>query len=279
MIDAIVTGATGFIGSRLVDALRAQGCDLLALSSADGDVADSAFWAGLPAARVLFHLAGRTYVPDSWNEPAAFVTANVVGAEQAITYCARTNAHLVFASAYLYGIPKELPIQETAPVEPNNPYALSKYLAEQLISFATTHRNLSATVLRLFNVYGPGQRQDFLLPRIISQVRAGMEVCVHDLSPKRDFVHVDDVVSAFLKASEVRRRHLCVNLGSGASHSVAQLINMVQQASGKILKVIESEQPRQNEIADVRADITLARRELEWVPLIPLERGISEMLR
>src|SRR5438105_775381 len=200
MPRTLVTGATGFVGRALVRALSQAGHAVNALSRSAGDIADAATWARLPAVDHVFHLAGRSYVPDSWADPAGFLRANVTGTARALDYCRANGAHLVFVSGYLYGVPKRLPIREDDPADPNNPYALSKFLAEQVCAFHAAAMQVPVTVLRPFNIFGPGQRGEFLIPAILDQIRRGKEICVKDLAPRRDFVFIDDVVAALIGA-------------------------------------------------------------------------------
>ncbi len=278
MIDAVVTGGSGFIGARLVSRLRANGADVHALSSRDGDIASLATWERIPAARVLFHLAGRSYVPDSWRDSAAFMQTNVVGAEQALAYCRRAGARMVMASAYVYGIPQRLPISENDRVNPNNPYALSKWLAEELGSFASSYHGIPVTALRIFNVYGRGQREEFLIPSIIRQVKEARAIQVQDLMPRRDYIHVEDVVDAMLLAGQECRGFRRFNIGSGVSLSVSEIVDTIQQVAGTDLPVNSANQPRMNEIPDVRAGIDAASQALGWGPNRTFEEGIREIM-
>lgn len=281
MIDALITGAGGFIGQALCANLRAKGRNVLALTSADGDVAAAATWKSLPPSRVVFHLAGRCFVPDSWSHSSDFVSTNVAGVERALSYCREHGARLVQASAYVYGIPERLPIHENDRVSPNNPYALTKYLAEQLCEFAAQYQSVAATALRIFNVFGPGQRTDFLIPRIVQQVIAGKEIRVMDLAPRRDYIYLTDVVEAFIKAgdSEINTGFHAINLGSGYSLSVAEIIAKIQTVAGTRLPVITDSAERRQEIPDVVADISVAQRVLGWRPRMNFESGIEAILK
>ncbi|MFA7239064.1 MAG: NAD(P)-dependent oxidoreductase [Sulfuricellaceae bacterium] len=278
MTDVIVTGATGFIGKALVQRLLHMGVKAIPLGSLDGDVAEAATWESLPKVAAVVHLAGRSYVPDSWSDGASFIRTNVLGTEQALAYCRRQGARLVYVSAYVYGIPSELPIAETHPIMPNNPYALSKRMAEQLCEFASRFQGVSVTVLRIFNVYGPGQRPEFLIPSIIRQVKEGKEIRVMDLKPRRDFVYLDDVVDAIVKALSVTQGFNLVNIGSGKSLSVEEIIGCIQAAAGTDLPVVSEATERPQEIPDVRADITLAKRVLGWAPQLSFLSGINRLL-
>ncbi|MCQ1774923.1 NAD(P)-dependent oxidoreductase [Neorhizobium galegae] len=277
MTDAVVTGAGGFIGRNLIRALENQGTATLALDRTH-DVSDPAMWRALPPASVLFHLAGRSYVPDSWTNASSFLATNVVGTQNALEWCKRHGARMVFASAYVYGVPARLPIRESDPVNPNNPYAVSKRFAEQLCEFAAIHEDVPVTALRIFNVYGPGQRPEFLIPMLISQISSRSSVNVMDLTPRRDFVYIDDVVDAFIAALQAPDGYNCLNIGSGISLSVQDIIDVIQEVCGTSLPVSSSCAARRNEILDVRADIGCAEKMIAWRPKWDFSAGIKAMI-
>jgi len=185
---------------------------------------------------------------------------------------------MVLASAYLYGIPQRLPIGEKDVAHPNNPYALSKWMAEELASFACRYHGVPVTTLRIFNVFGHGQRETFLIPTIIKQVKESDAVRIQDLAPKRDFVHIDDVVNAFLLASDALSGFHLLNIGSGVSLSVSEIIDTIQKVSGTSLPILSVGTPRANEIPDVRANIDAAKHVLNWYPQYSFEDGIRETI-
>lgn len=217
-------------------------------------------------------------MPDSWDNPVSFYSGNVVGTANAIQFCKSSGAALTFVSAYLYGEPEVLPISENAPLRPNNPYALSKQLAEELCYFHATRDDIPTTVIRPFNVYGHGQRESFLIPSIIAQVLGGAEVHVNDLSPKRDYIYIDDVVDALEKTCARRTGYGVYNVGSGASISVKDIVHTVQSIAGLHGKIISRQLVRQYEIPDVVADILNAKIGLGWTPKVSFVDGIRRML-
>jgi GDP-4-dehydro-6-deoxy-D-mannose reductase len=279
MARTIVTGAAGFIGQALVPALAAAGHAVVPLARTDGDVADAATWERLPAVDHVFHLAALSYVPDSWDDPAGFLATNVGGTTRALDYCRQNGAHLVFVSAYVYGVPQRLPIREDDPAAPNNPYALSKFLAEQVCAFHAAEMKVPVTVVRPFNIFGPGQRPEFLIPTILAHVRRGETIRVKDLTPRRDYLFVDDLVAALLRTIERPHRYRPFNLGSGVSHSVQEIIDIIQAAAGTQLPVVSADAPRANEIPDVRADITCAHEQLGWTPRVTFAEGIARLVQ
>lgn len=277
----LVTGATGFIGRALVASLQPQAQKVIALGSSDGDICKPDTlrkWLGEKVGAVV-HLAGRSFVPDSWQDPGAFIAVNAGGTSRVLEFCRQTGARLVLVSGYVYGVPESLPISESAPVRPNNPYALSKSLAEAVCSFYATHCGVHATIIRPFNVYGSGQPSHFLIPKILRQVLAGTEIEVMDLEPRRDWVYVDDVASALVAAVQHGNDGYNVyNVGSGVSHSVADVIAIAQEVAKTRLAVRSLEVARLNELQDVVADIAKARRELGWQPRVGLVDGIRRTL-
>lgn len=277
MTKIIVTGAGGFIGKALTVRLIKDGHQVLALARQDGDVTSASFWENLPDAEVLVHLAGRSYVPDSWNKPADFIMSNVISTQRALDWCRRNSARMVFASTYVYGLPDRLPIRETDPVKPSNPYALSKHIAEQCCEFSVKNHGIDVSVLRLFNVYGYGQREEFLIPTLVKQLESD-QIKVMDLAPRRDYVYLTDVIDAFVRAIAGPQGFHVLNIGSGQSYSVAEIISALQMAAGTELPVVSTSEIRRQEIPDVRADIALASKVLNWKPAFSLKAGIRDML-
>lgn len=256
-----------------------KGHQVTTLSRRDGDIADPDTLQHLAPVDHVFHLAARTFVPDSWKDPAGFLRCNVVGTANVLAYCRRAACSLTFVSAYVYGRPEKLPVDEDSRPRPNNPYALSKYLAEQLCAFSAQYEGVATTVVRPFNIFGPNQADHFLMPRIIRQVKAGGPVRVMDLSPKRDYLHIDDLVDlllATLKRGDSPFR--VVNAGSGESHSVGEIADIIQDVAGTDFEVVDEAQPRYEELHDVRADVSRARRELGWSPRLTFRQGIESLV-
>ena len=278
MSRTLLTGATGFIGRHLAPALRQAGHEVFEASSQSGDVAEDSTWSRFPQSELVVHLAGKTFVPHSWADPSAFVKCNLLGTIAALNYCKKHNARMVYLSSYLYGNPQALPIPETAPLVTTNPYALSKILAEKACQFYSDSLEIDITILRPFNVYGPGQPASFLIPTIIRQVLAGESIQVKDLEPKRDYLFISDLVDAILKAVAPKKGARIFNIGSGRSYSVAELIQIIQGIRKTDLEIISSAERRKDEIMDTVADISRAYRDLGWRPKVGLEDGLRSVL-
>lgn len=243
----------------------------------DGDVSEPHTWEQYPDAEVVIHLAASSFVPLSWTVPWKTIRDNVLGTTAALDYCRTRGAKLVFLSSYLYGNPTRLPIAEDAAAKASNPYGLSKKLAEDACAFYGEHFGVSATILRPFNVYGVGQGDDFLIPTILRQLKNSSEVRVKDLAPRRDYVYVDDVTGAIASAAAPGAPSGIFNIGSGHSHSVADLVEIMQQIWGTALPVLSEGERRKGEIMDTVADISKSATLLGWVPSFDLRGGLENM--
>lgn len=274
----IVTGAGGFLGRRLVERLRAESIEAVALSRADGfALLDDKL--PLKGVEHVFHLAAETGVVEAWQDPARFHLVNSHGTVRVLDQCRLSGVSFTYVGAYIYGVPQRLPIAEDHPVEPNNPYAFSKWMAEQACQWYAQTYSMPITAIRLFNVYGHGQSDRFLIARILDQALdpsiAAIELM--DLAPKRDYLYVGDAVEALLCSRPLEGYEL-FNVGSGVSHSVAEVVETVFRLSGITKPIIDKRQARPNEIPDVIADCARIRAACGWTPHFSLDAGIRAML-
>jgi nucleoside-diphosphate-sugar epimerase len=275
----LVTGASGFVGTHLIAALRERGEQVVAHNSASGDIAHEEL--RVPGdVRHVFHLAARTYVPDSWRTPREFYEVNVLGAINVLEFCRARGATLTLMSSYVYGRPERLPIDEDHPVRAFNPYAHSKILAEQAAAFYRSAFDVAVTVIRPFNLYGPGQAPHFLIPTLVRQtVDPGCEVItVADERPKRDYLFIDDLVDLLVRQMNKRENGGIYNAGSGTSVSVLDLARMVADAAGTTKPVVSRGEQRPDEVLDTVACIARARREFGWSPRVPLAEGLRRII-
>lgn len=275
--EILVTGATGFLGRHLVAALESRGFAVRRHSSADGDIATCAI--PMEGVSRVFHLAAKSFVPDSWQDPRSFYQTNVMGAVNILEHCRRHQAALTLISSYVYGPPQHLPIAENHPLAAHNPYAHTKLLAEDTARFYEKHFGLPLVIVRPFNLYGPGQRPSFLIPSIVRQMAdpAVDVVRVQDLRPKRDYLYVDDAVNMLLATLRPGSNGV-FNLGSGRSSSVAEIIELVSNAVGIRKPVVSADVQRPEEIMDVVADISRATAELGWRHSTSMPDGIAAVV-
>jgi nucleoside-diphosphate-sugar epimerase len=274
----IVTGANGFVGKYLVSYFISSGYQVFEVTRVLGEITEPSTWSNLPQADVVIHLAAKSFVPDSWSDISGFINCNLFGTIEALNYCKSRNAKLVYVSSYLYGNPQKLPISESDELSVNNPYALTKKLAEEACQFYAKSFGVPVTILRPFNVYGTGQSDQFLIPSLISQVSKKNEIFVKDLEPKRDYLYIDDLITAIAKAVRHEGNFDIFNIGSGISYSVKELIDIIQNCAGTNFSVFSESSRRKNEIMDTVADISHANESLNWHPVWTLEKGIKRMI-
>ncbi len=274
-----VTGHSGFIGKHLCKALVEGGYELLPISRKMGtDITDADSLRATADFDVLVHLAARSFVPDSYRDPEGFYLTNVLGTMNVLELCRVRKASLIFMSSYLYGSPSELPVSESEALKPHNPYAHTKMIAEQMCQAYSKDFQLPVTVFRLFNAYGPGQDENFLIPRILSQHKSP-RISLLDPRPRRDYIYVQDVVSALIAAiKEGNNLYDIFNLGTGVSHSVEELVREILLQTSSTAEVEFQNVYRENEVMDSRADIRKITKRFDWKPTFDLRSGLKEYI-
>jgi UDP-glucose 4-epimerase len=274
----LVTGASGFIGAALLPALGRAGHQVATYDVGEGDISRDPL--ELNGVEHVFHLAAKTFIPDSWRDPFSYYQVNVMGTLNVLEACRRAGSSVTLMSTYLYGVPLRLPIAEDHPLDPTNPYSHGKAMMESLGAFYSAKFRLNVTVLRLFNIFGPGQREEFLIPSIVSQVLdpAAAWIEVADLEPRRDYLYIDDLVAALLATLENPRSFGLYNIGSGMAFSVGEVIAAVQQAAGTNKPVRSRGERRPGEVLETLANTQRARAELNWEPVVSFGEGIRRVV-
>ena len=276
MNNILVTGSEGFIGKFLVLRLNNEGHNVLKFDFQNGDISDKNSLNIFDNSTIkhVFHLAAKSFVPESWKNPFDFYNTNILGTTNVLEFCKKHNCSLTYISSYVYGSPDYLPIDEKHKVTSYNPYSHSKILAEEVCEFYSKNFNIKTCIIRPFNVYGPIQSDMFLIPEIIK--KAINEECVEvmDLKPKRDFIYIDDLIDALILSINKTGIY---NIGSGYSYSVEEVIKLVLEKL-EIKKIYKAKNiSRENEIFDVVADISKAKHELNWQPKTTFEVGIENI--
>ena len=279
-MKSVVTGSKGFIGKKLCSRLKEEGHQVLELNKSHGDltVVSLEDIVSEKDKEIIFHLASETFVPESWQYPEKFITKNILSTLSVLEYCRKHKSSLVFLSAYIYGSQISLPVSEDAEINSSNPYALSKHLSEELCKSYSEMFDLNITIIRPFNVYGVGQNSSFLIPQIVDQIKERNFVEVQSFKPKRDYIHVDDVIEGIILSSKALSSLQIYNLGYGESFSVYQIIEIISEIIGRKIDSSEQDLPRNNEIKNVVADISKAKDKLGWKPKIKIKEGLREIL-
>jgi GDP-4-dehydro-6-deoxy-D-mannose reductase len=288
---AFITGARGFVGPWLTRHLASKG-DEIAAAGADFDVTDSdAVQDALQQSRpeVVYHLAAYSNVAGSWNEPTSAFHTNAVGTSvllEAIRSISPAPTLLLVSSAEVYGAvhPSELPITEDAPLTPVSPYAASKAAAEMLGIQAAVGFGLPVIRVRPFNHIGPGQSADFvvsaLAKRIVQAQRAGTRVIpVGNLSARRDFTDVRDVVRAYRLLAVRGQAGKAYNVCSGTSIEIASVARELIRLAGSEVTLERDESLfRKVDVAELRGDPSRLHEETGWEPTVTLERSLTDIL-
>ena len=297
---AVVTGAAGFIGSHMTGLLLDRGYRVHGIDNLVGgrvknlddytanpnlvfevrDVRDLKPGDALfRDARYVFHFAGVGDIVPSIDRPVEYMSANVMGTVCVLEAARHAGvAKLVYAaSSSCFGSTCETPTPETAPIKPEYPYALSKYMGEQAVLHWGKLYRLPVMSVRIFNAYGPRSATRGAYGAVfgvfLAQKLAGKPfTLVGDGTQSRDFVFVADVVRAFLLAAESPLTQQVYNLGTGRPQTVNRLIELL---GGDVVRVPK----RPGEPDSTWAEITKIQTELGWAPTVSFEEGVAEMLR
>ena len=299
-MKSLVTGAAGFIGSHLTDFLLHQGHKVVGIDNLSSgntrnlknaiksenfkfETIDISSLDELNKLNgpfdFIFHLAALAEIVPSIQNPNAYFQSNVIGTYNICQKAREFSVKkLVYtASSSCYGIPKSFPTSETSELSPQYPYALTKYLGEQILLHWSRVYRVPSNSLRLFNVYGPRARTTGSYGAVMGVFLAQMLndkplTIVGDGSQKRDFTFVGDVVAALFSAAISNKSSEIYNVGSGNPRSVMDLAKMI---GGKNFAFVPK---RPGEPEQTFADISKIAREMGWVPKVSLEEGVSVIL-
>lgn len=279
--SVLITGQTGFIGRVLYASLAASSdfAPVGASLSTGIDLENPDALAGIGDVDVIVHLAGLTGVRESWEHPARFHRTNFLATLNTLEHARRNGARVIMISSYMYGEPKNLPIDENHPVSWRNPYGASKFISEEICRSYSKDFNLDIDVLRPFNVYGPGQGTNSLVGLIVEQALHATEIAVEELSPKRDYLFVDDLVSAITGLMSAKPNgYRTFNVGTGISHSVKDVIDTVLEITQLPLPIRSKNIPRKNQIDDCYADTRHLFEVCGWRPSFDLRMGLRKII-
>ena len=295
---AVVTGGAGFLGSHMVDLLRDRGYRVRVIDNlVGGRESNLARHAGdsrvsvdrrdvraiepgatlFQGADCVFHFAGIGDIVPSIERPAEYMSVNVQGTVQVLEAArsAKVRRLIYAASSSCYGL-AAVPTREDHPIAPEHPYALSKYQGEMAVFHWHRTYRLPTNSIRIFNAYGPRVRTTGAYGAVFGvffkQKLAGKPFTViGDGTQRRDFLYVTDVAEAFARAAESRFVGEVWNLGAGDPQSVNHLVELI---GGELVYI-----PKRPGEPDVTwADISKIRRDLDWRPTVPFDRGVKQML-
>jgi nucleoside-diphosphate-sugar epimerase len=305
MSRVLVTGAAGFVGSHLSEALLARGHDVLGLDAFTENYSPArkranlthALAAGLEFRRldltcdrldpvlggidVVYHLAAQPGVRPSWGEDFdIYARRNLVATQRLLEASLRAGlARFVFASSSsVYGHVSERPARESDRPAPVSPYGLTKAACEDLIDLYRRVHGLSAVSLRYFTAYGPRQRPDMAFASFIRSVLSGGPLRVlGDGNQTREFTYVTDAVAATIAAAELGTEPV-YNIGGGTTTTLLEAIAQIEKLAGRSALISFSPTAR-GDAYRTSADLTAARRDLCYQPVVPLGEGLELQIR
>jgi NAD dependent epimerase/dehydratase len=304
----LVTGATGFIGSHLVEELLDIGVTVKALAHYNGrgdlghlnrmrgkfhdrleiimgDIRDPFFCNRISSnVDIVFHLAALIGIPYSYIAPAEYIATNLSGTLN-ILEASRVNKNIKkiihTSTSETYGTAKYTPINEDHPLQGQSPYSASKISADKLVESYFASFNTPVTTIRPFNTYGPRQSDRAIIPTVMSQISAGSNVItIGSLDPVRDFTFVKDTVQGFIKIAESDESiGRVINIGNGKGITIGELVDVIQNINGTNLEIVTDNtriRPKKSEVFELIADNAEAKKLIGWEPKITLLEGLTE---
>ncbi len=298
----LVTGGAGFIGHHVALHLLSKGFDVVVLDSFErasplatrrlketsitvvkGDVREASLLSSVLRNNVdvVVHCAAYIDVSESFEKPVEYVDNNVAGTVAIAHSCHKYGAKLIhLSSAAVYGNPIQLPIPEEHPLNPISPYGLSKVLSEKVVEFYGK-LGLKYTILRPFNVYGPGQTPSYagVIVKFIERVKKKLPPIIYgDGEQTRDFIHVQDLAEFIELIIEKNVWNKTFNVGTGKPTKIIDLAKTVMKIAG-----VEGEPvfapPRPGDIKHSYADISKAKKTLGFKPKISLKEGLRKLIQ
>jgi NAD dependent epimerase/dehydratase len=307
--SVLVTGADGFIGSHLVEALVARGCKVKAfvfynsfnslgwldslpseivekIEIFSGDIRDpNGVRVAMAGCDVVFHLAALIAIPFSYHSPDSYVDTNIKGTLNVLQAARELNTQrvIVTSTSEVYGTAKYAPIDEKHPFQGQSPYSATKIGADRLAESFYRSFNTPVTIVRPFNTYGPRQSARAVIPTLITQLLAGRtELRVGSLTPTRDFNYVSDTVAGFIElAASDEAVGQEVNIATGTEHSIGDVAKFLISQLNPSATITTDDQrlrPEASEVFRLIGDNTLIKSLTPWRPQFDLHDGLRETI-
>ena len=304
---ALITGADGFIGSRLVELLARRGYKIRALSQYNsfnnwgwledieckgnveilaGDIRDPHYCKDITKdVDIIFHLAALIAIPYSYVAPDSYVDTNIKGTLN-ICQAAKENGNIRVihtSTSEVYGTAQYVPIDESHPMQPQSPYSATKIAADAMAMSFYNAFDLPVTIARPFNTYGPRQSARAIIPTIIIQIaNGGTEIKLGDITPTRDFNYVDDTCRGFISLAECGESiGQTVNIGSNIEISIGNILNIIKELMESDVKFIIDKQrirPEKSEVFRLWCDNSKIEKLTGFKPEVDIRQGLQKTI-
>lgn len=304
----LVTGACGFLGSRLVKDLLDNGAFVVGIDynqefpekfaevakhnsfrfiqgdfPKKSDAALSELLSEKRGETAIFHMAGIAHAGECEEKPVKAFESHVSLTFHVLEFCRRNKIErFIFPSTGLvYGDYRRQPVTEGTLPSPQNIYATLKLSAETLIKGCSKSFQITCIIARLGNVYGPGSNKDTVVSTIIKQIKDGKRIVVRDLTPIRDFIYIDDVIEGLIRLLISTDKHECstVNLSTGIGTSVFNLIKMASRISSLSESKVQPQRDSEPSNSTLILDNSLLSKITGWKPRYTLSEGLSLTLK
>jgi len=304
----LVTGAGGFVGSHLVETLLLKGykikCFVRYNSRNDfgllseiptklfseveiirGDLRDyHALYKSLQGVDIVFHLGALVAIPYSYKYPKDVIDTNIIGTFNVLNASKEHSIDKIIhtSTSEVYGTAVYVPIDENHPLQGQSPYSASKISADKIAESFFYSYNLPVATIRPFNIYGPRQSLRAVIPTMITQALSKDTINLGSLTPTRDFTFITDTVEAFIKiARNDKTIGKTYNIGSNKEISIDDLAKKICTLTNPNCEIIQEKirmRPQNSEVERLRADNSIALKDLNWKPCISLEKGLRKTI-
>ena len=304
--NILLTGASGFIGSHLVEELVNAGKSITILLRSknrlgclnfvnskllrkcrifEGNIINyNDVKVAVKGNDAILHLASNSGFSSTMDNTAEIIETSLLGVNNIIHSAKDTNVEKILftSSSDVYGKPNYLPVDELHPLCGRSIYAMSKIASEILLKHLSKQYGINVSILRLFNTYGPRQSNRGVIPSIIEQLLTSEEIKVGNISPSRDFTYISDTITGIIKVLESKTiMNQIINIGSGNNHRVSNVIDRIFLITGNnktIINKMKNKRPSELEINEIVCDNQKLKNLIDWEPSISIEIGLKKTI-
>jgi nucleoside-diphosphate-sugar epimerase len=288
MKKILITGHTGFIGQHMVEVLK-QKYEIIGVSRKNTGIKIKNLKKDVRKITMkdipeeidcIIHLASLTDVQYCQQNPLECFDVNITGTQNVLEIARQKKSKFIFmSSSHVYGIPKKLPISENNQTNPMSTYSHSKVIGEMLCNAYSKNYDLDISIARIFSVYGAHSPQHQVITKILNHLIFQKKLQLGNLFPKRDFIHIQDVISAIITLVKQTNGFNIYNIGTGKSSSINEVISILTKITKKNIQIeTDITKINNNEIKEIRSDSSKIMS-LDWKPKFDLSKGLRQTIQ